>query len=254
MSVTGGLDVGARSIKMAILSHRGADSAVLAKAVVRISGRCGADGARTAIRQSWRQVLAEASLSVRDVDNIASTGSAARNVARVGHLYGHSGQALGARLLFPDATVALEADVDQIHCVLLRANSGRTRRTASDEPTGALAHRAVVHDEPWAPSAGAPLPECLATRAAILLRSITIDGKVVLTGGMVLDAGFVQRLWSQLRRLESNVSLLISPDAIFAGAYGAAILAARRVVRISRSFVDPPVPRIPNRSDRSSLN
>ncbi len=243
MSVTGGLDIGLRSIKMAILSHRGAETAVVAKAVVQISGCLGARAARTAIRESWRRVLTEASLSARDVDIVASTGSGAlRQVARVGHLYGHSSNALGAQLLFPDATGALEVDANQIHCSLLSGPRGGIRRaTWNGERRGSLA--------------SAPFPQCLATRAAILLRSLAAGRKVVLTGGMVLDTGFVQSLWSRLVTLEADVSLLLSADAIFAGAFGAAILANRRFARISRSLV-PVLPgpsdgTLPGRSDRS---
>ena len=76
--------------------------------------------------------------------------------------------------------------------------------------------------------------------------------KVVLTGGMVRDAGFVQSLWRELLALDSRASLLISPEATFAGAYGAAILAARRFARISRpsipGFTDSVVARPTDRS------
>jgi benzoyl-CoA reductase subunit D len=237
--VTGGLDIGARSIKMAILSHRGAESTVVAKAAVQIPGCRDVHDAQTAIREGWRQVLREASLSARDVDNMASTGSGARPTVRVGRLYGRSVLALGARHLFPDATVALEVDGNEILCVLLRDASGRMRRVECDDPRwGELARRVVVDlDESSATSSGGALPECLVTRAAVLLCSPALGGKVVLTGEMVLDPDLLQRLWSRLLVLQSNVSLLISPDAIFAGAYGAAILAARRFTRLSNPFV-----------------
>ena len=188
--VTGGLDIGARSVKLAILSHSGAESAVLAKSLVQISG-CGDDAreTRTAILESWRQVLREANLSAHDVDLMASTGAGARPTVRVGQIYGQSSHALGARLLFPDGTVALD------------------------------------------------------------LQSLTMSEEVVLTGGMVRDAGFVQSLWRELLALDSRASLLISPEATFAGAYGAAILAARRFARISRpsipGFTDSVVARLP---------
>jgi hypothetical protein len=72
---------------------------------------------------------------------------------------------------------------------------------------------------------------------------------------MVLDPGFMHSLWSRLVTSENNVSLLISPEGVFAGAYGAAILAARRFGRISRSFglgaTDPFVPPSPERHDRT---
>ncbi len=237
--LTGGLDLGAHSVKMAILSHRGARSTVVANSVVQIAGARNVRDAQTAIRESWRQVLREANLSARDVDNMASTGSSARPLVRVGRFYGRSSQALGARLLFPEANVALDLDENEVRCVLLRDASGRMRQVECDDPRwGELARRAVVDlDEPSAPAAGAPIPECPVTRAAMLLCSPALGGKVVLTGEMVLDAGVVQRLWSRLLALQSNVSLLISPQAIFAGAYGAAILAARRFNRIANPFV-----------------
>ena len=101
ISFTGGVDIGARSVKVALLSHQGPKSTVLANAAIQIPG---SGRARDAIREGWGRVLAEASLSTRDVDYIASTGAPARSVDRVGHFYGHASQARGARLLFPDAT------------------------------------------------------------------------------------------------------------------------------------------------------
>jgi activator of 2-hydroxyglutaryl-CoA dehydratase len=217
ISFTGGFDVGARSVKVALLSHQGPKSTVLAKVVIQSGGH---RDARAAMQEGWGQPLAEASLSARDVDNVASTGARAHFVERVGHFYGHSSQARGARLLFPDATVALDVGTNQIRCVL--CTLGR--------PT-------EVHlVQLSAPFVDAPLPKYLATRGAMLLRSLAVEGNVVLTGGMVYNPDFVHGLWSQLLASESGVSLLISPDAIYAGAYGAAILAARRFERISRSL------------------
>jgi len=215
--VTGGLGLGAHSVKMAILSHQAARSTVMARSVVQIPGARDVGDVQTAIRESWRQVLSEANVSARDVDNVATTGSGARPLVRVGHLYGRSSQALGARLLFPEADVAVELDGNEVRCVLLRDASGRMRRVECDDPRLGDA--------------------CLVTRAAMLLCSPALSGKVVLTGEMLLDPDVVQRLWSRLLALQSNVSLLISPQAIFAGAYGAAILAARRFNRLPNPFV-----------------
>jgi benzoyl-CoA reductase subunit D len=260
--LTSGIDIGARSVKIAILSHRDGRSSVLATAVVQIPGSRDADDARAAMRDGWGRVLAEANLSARDVDYVASTGTRDRHVARVGPFYGHLSHALGGRLLFPDATVALDVGANQIRCDLLNDPSNGPLGVAGreDEDGGELLHppdrRAEQSsDRPSAPPVAGPLRESMAARAAVLLRALAVGGKVVLTGGMVLDAGFIHGLWSRLVTSENNLSLLISPEGVFAGAYGAAILAARRLDRISRSFApgatDPLVPRSPDRHDRS---
>ena len=183
-------------------------------------------------------MLAESNLSAEDVDCIASTGAPERRFVRAGHFYLHRSHAVaqGARLLFPAATIALDVGVNHMRCDLL-----------SDPPRHAVAPREPGYaDEPL---------DRLGHRAAALLHSLAVDGKAVLTGGIVRDAAFVQGLWNGLLISGSNVSLLISPDAVFAGAYGAAILAARRFRRLSRPFVpvvaDPSDARITGRGDRS---
>ena len=61
ISLTGGLDVGARAVKVALMSHQGPKSTVLAKAVIQIRG---SRDARVAMQEGWVQVLADASLGV----------------------------------------------------------------------------------------------------------------------------------------------------------------------------------------------
>jgi activator of 2-hydroxyglutaryl-CoA dehydratase len=236
--LTGGIDVGARSVKIALLSHQGPRSTVVATALVPISS---CRNVRASIREGWGRVLAEASLAPRDVDCMASTGAPARSVDRVGHFYGHSTQARGARMLFPDATVALDVGANEIRCVVLSESPTKRRTPIGEDVRGrvqcrTLPRRAEVHlVQLSAPFVDAPPPRYLAARAAMLVRSLAAEGKVVLTGGMVCDVDFVQGLWSELLGAESRLSLLISAEAVFAGAYGAAILAARRFERSPRS-------------------
>jgi benzoyl-CoA reductase subunit D len=238
ISFTGGVDIGARSVKVALLSHQGPRATVLANAAIQISQ---SDDARDAIREGWGLVLAEASLATRDVDYIASTGAPARSVDRIGHFYGHASQARGARLLFPDATVALDVGTNEIRGVVLSGSPAKHHASISEDVLNhqllrPLGRRAEVHlVQLVAPFADAPLPQYLAARAARLLRSLASEGKVVLTGGMVHNADFVHGLWRELLAPESHLSLLLSPEAVFAGAYGAAILAARRFERTARS-------------------
>ncbi len=239
-SITSGIDIGARSVKIAILSHRGARSSVLATAVVPVLGSHDAGAARAAMRNGWARALAEANLSAWGVDYVASTGTPDRHVARVGHFYGHLSHALGGRLLFPDATVALDIGFNQIRCDLLGDTPNEGLGLAGREVgygegvLDALVGRpALPQDDPQTPPLASALSESMTARVAVLLGAFAVEGKVVLTGGMALDLGFVHGLRSRLLQSESNVSLLISPDALFAGAYGAAILAARRFDRLS---------------------
>ena len=252
VSFTGGLDIGGRSVKVALLSHQGPKSTVLAKALVQLSG---CRDVRAAIREGWGLVLGDACLSPREIDYIGSTGAPARSVDRVGHFYGHSSQARGARLLFPDATLALDVGTNEIRCVV-SSDSPPQRRASTSEGLPiqdlyrTLARRPEVHVvQLSAPFADAPAPQYIAARSAMLLRSLAAEGKVVLTGGMVHDTEFVHGLWRQLLASESGLSLLISPEAAFAGAYGAAILAARRFERTVRAIrVWTPMSMEPDRS------
>ncbi len=69
----------------------------------------------------------------------------------------------------------------------------------------------------------------MADRLAKLLRSARIEGAVVLTGGLAADVGLRGALAQQLatdKRI--RVELLSHPDAIFAGAIGAALWGAVR--------------------------
>jgi len=221
--LTCGLDVGARSVKVAILSHQEARSTMLANVLVRTEGHPYARAGRAAIRESWRQVLADAGISAGDIDYVVSTGTCDSEVAGMGRHPGRSSHALGARLLFPDAVAALDVGASEIRCALV-----------SEPLIGRRYAMARIARRPG----GETFDDAddLAGRAVGLVRTLAVDGKIVLTGGMVLDADFVRELWSAFlstRGSESNVSLLISPDAIFAGAYGAAILAARRFLRLS---------------------
>ncbi len=75
----------------------------------------------------------------------------------------------------------------------------------------------------------------MADRLVKLLRSAKIDGTVVLTGGLAADTGLVAALQQQLaadRRLP--VKLVTHPDAIHAGAIGAALWGAVRYRALER--------------------
>jgi benzoyl-CoA reductase subunit D len=252
--LTGGLDVGARSIKIAILSHQESGPVVLAKALVRIQKRHEARVDETAIHEAWRRVLSEAGLAPADIDCVASTGAPDRQAIQVGRHYERSSHAFGARMLFPGAVAALDIGANRIRCAFLRKPMVGCRYALTRLTTES-------GDEMWEATArgsGLIFGNELATRAVGLVRTLAVAGNLVLTGGMVLDADFVRRFWGLLLESESEVSLLMSPEAVFAGAFGAAVLAARRFRRLSRasSPVDPLAPLAQRllRFDRRTLN
>jgi benzoyl-CoA reductase subunit D len=69
----------------------------------------------------------------------------------------------------------------------------------------------------------------MAVRMAKLLRAIgTIDGVVLLTGGLAQDAGLRAALEAALEKQKSKMIIRDHPDSIYAGAIGAAIWGAFR--------------------------
>jgi benzoyl-CoA reductase subunit D len=259
--LTCGLDVGARSVKIAILSHRQARPTIVAKVLVRTQGEPHARVERSTIRESWRRVLADAGLSASDIDYVVSTGTCDGEVVGMGRHPERSSHVLGARLLFPDAVAALDVGESEIRCALLSERLGRPysmARIARGVGTEALAAhpRPPGSTFPKAGESDTTFQSDVARRAVGLVRTLAVEGKIVLTGGMVLDADFIRDIWSGILESGSAVSILISPEAVFAGAYGAAIVAARRFLRLSRApgpVSDPLTQRVP-RIDRRTLN
>jgi len=71
--------------------------------------------------------------------------------------------------------------------------------------------------------------ESMAERMSKLLRSALVKGQIALTGGLAADPGMRAALDTQLKDDHGEaVTLLSHPDAIFAGAIGAALWASHR--------------------------
>ena len=80
--------------------------------------------------------------------------------------------------------------------------------------------------------------ESIAGRIAALLRQVGVESEVALTGGVTKNVGMVRALE---RRLGSPV--VVHPDAEFAGALGAALLALRRLRRLEARTGGEPLAR-----------
>lgn len=78
--------------------------------------------------------------------------------------------------------------------------------------------------------------ESMADRLAKLLKTIGgLDGVIQMTGGLALDAGLVEAMKEAMAREKVKAPIETHPDAIFAGAFGAALWGAFRHERLSRT-------------------
>ncbi len=77
--------------------------------------------------------------------------------------------------------------------------------------------------------------ESMADRLAKLLKTIGgLDGVIQMTGGLALDAGLVEAMKEALAREKVTAPIESHPDAIFAGAIGAALWGAFRHEKLAR--------------------
>jgi activator of 2-hydroxyglutaryl-CoA dehydratase len=234
--LTVGVDIGMRTVKIALLTHGTGAPRVSATEVVAVQGRRDVRDAEMAIRESWARMLRAAGVAPLDIALVASTGTRERAVVHVGHFYRRLSLAAGAQFLFPDAFAVLDIGARQMRCALLGG-------FAADRPSAATPMELVCGGEILETiarrsgvaigvagllPAGVAAYEDLAACAAKLLRTLPLDGPTVLTGALALDRGFVRALAARLREDGIPTRLLVLPDAIFAAAYGAALLAARR--------------------------
>lgn len=238
---TAGVDVGTRSVKVLLLAHGATEARSLASAIIRVEGRRDIRDALAAVRQAWVLVLGASGLSPSDVALVASTGTCDHVSLRVGHFYKQLSQTVGARYLFPETEAVLDIGASQTRCVVVGADDRIRRYRLSNRHAscgGELLDRMTqrlgltggdARTEPalW------PLQEALAAQAVTILRTARAKGPAVLTGGMVLDASFVSTLISRIADSCLHIQLLVRQEGLYAGAYGAALLAARRYRRLS---------------------
>jgi len=231
--VTAGVDVGMGAVKVVLLAHDPATGSprVLASEIVKVPTRRQPRDVQLAVREGWWRSLRSAALSPADVALVASTGQERAVAAHIGHFYRGSSLATGVRFLFPGAVAVLDIGVSEMRCTRFET-PGRRRRYATT-PRG----------ECWGGDLldAAPTPgflvayQSLARRASELMRALAIDGPTAITGTTALDATFLGIFARRLIDDQRQSILLTSPDAVFAGAYGAALLAAGRFRRAASS-------------------
>jgi benzoyl-CoA reductase subunit D len=272
MTIAAGIDVGTGAIKAALFRVENGDTSWLARATLRIRQRDPMELARN----SYDQVLADANLSEKEVDYVATTGEGESVPFHTGHFYSMTTHARGAIYLDPESRAAL--DVGALHGRAISIdgrgkvlsykmtsqcasgsgqfleNIARYLGIAQDE-IGTLSHQA---DNPEVVSSicavlaetdvinmvsrGISAPNILkgihlsmAARLSKLLKSIGVSkGVVMMTGGLALDRGLVDALREDVAKMKDMKAEIRShPDAMYAGAIGAALWGAYRFEKLA---------------------
>ncbi|KAB2917380.1 MAG: benzoyl-CoA reductase subunit D [Hyphomicrobiaceae bacterium] len=109
MTIAAGIDVGTGAVKAALFRVENGESSWLARSTLRIRQRDPMELARAV----YDQVLADARLTEKDVDYVATTGEGEGVPFHTGHFYSMTTHARGAIYLDPEARAAL--DVGALH-------------------------------------------------------------------------------------------------------------------------------------------
>jgi bcr-type benzoyl-CoA reductase subunit D len=109
MTLAAGIDVGTGAVKAVVFRVQGDQTEWLARATLRIRQRDPMELARIA----FDQVLADANLTEKDMDYIATTGEGESIPFHTGHFYSMTTHARGAIYLDPEARAAI--DVGALH-------------------------------------------------------------------------------------------------------------------------------------------
>ena len=109
MTIAAGIDVGTGAVKAVVFRVQGDQTEWLSRATMRIRQRDPMELARVA----FDQVLADAKLTEKDMDYIATTGEGESIPFHTGHFYSMTTHARGAIYLDPQARAAI--DVGALH-------------------------------------------------------------------------------------------------------------------------------------------
>jgi benzoyl-CoA reductase subunit D len=257
--ISTGIDMGTQRVKVAILK----DNEIIAQN----QNFSGFEPAKVA-KQTFEEALKSAKLSSEDVKHITATGAGVGMVsfanstismmgadARAGAFFFSSARtvidvgaedaravkcdqkgrmldfivnarcAAGAGTFIEAMARALEVEIDEMGVLSLKAERASPINAScvifAESDVVSLIHK----EEPKTEIARA-IFDAMAERISSMVRRLGITQDIVLIGGVAKDAGFVASL---RRRL--GMELLIPEKPIFAGAVGAALIAAKRAVR-----------------------
>lgn len=257
--ITAGVDMGAKTIKVAILK----DGKVIAKSII-----LGGFDQRTAAEKAFTDALTQSKMSRNDIEHITVTGmgkkeiymhppiSADKEVTEV------TAAAKGAHFLFPSVRTVIDVGAEEGRAIRVDA-TGKVADFAVNEKCAAGAGSfteamgralevpveqlgdlslqsqqavamnaqcavfaesevvSLIHAKTPKSDIARAVHDAIASRIISMARRIGIEKDIALIGGLAKNKGFVKSLQ---QGLESNV--LLPDDPEFVGAIGGALIAA----------------------------
>ena len=255
--ITAGLDMGTQTVKVVILKDR--------EVVSRSKAFSGFDPAKTA-EETFGEALKSAKLTASDLDHVTATGSGMEMALCSDSTISMMGADARAGVsLFPTARTVIDVGAEEAravkcddHGVMMdfvvnercAAGAGAFIEAMARalevklEDLGPLALKAeraspinascvifgesdvvtLIHRQESKPEIARAVFDAMADRVSSMLFRLGLSPDVVLVGGVAKDAGFVASLKRKL-----GVDILIPEYPEFAGALGAALVAASRV-------------------------
>jgi benzoyl-CoA reductase subunit D len=272
MTIAAGIDVGTGAVKAALFRIEGDKTDWLARATLRIRQRDPMELARIA----FDQVLADAKLTEKDVDYVATTGEGEGVPFHTGHFYSMTTHARGAIYLDPESRAALDVgalhgraiSIDERGKVLSYKMTSQCASGSGQFLENIARYLGIAQDEIGTLSRQADNPEVVSSICAVLAETDVINmvsrgitapnilkgihlsmagrlskllksigatkGVVMMTGGLALDPGLVAALEEDIAKMKDMKAVVRShPDAIYAGAIGAALWGAYRFEKLA---------------------
>jgi benzoyl-CoA reductase subunit D len=272
MTIAAGIDVGTGAVKAAIFRVENGENEWLSRTTLRIRQRDPMELARTA----FDQVLADARLTEKDVDYVATTGEGEGVPFHTGHFYSMTTHARGAIYLDPKSRAALDVgalhgraiSIDERGKVLSYKMTSQCASGSGQFLENIARYLGIAQDEIGTLSRQADNPEVVSSICAVLAETDVINmvsrgisaqnilkgihlsmagrlskllksiganqGLVMMTGGLALDQGLVAALEEDLAKIKDMKATVRShPDAIYAGAIGAALWGAYRFDKLA---------------------
>ena len=273
--ITAGIDVGANSVKAAIVAFENGSPLPRALVMERIRKR----DIRSVVAGAYERALGKGGLSREAVDYVASTGAGEMVDFRTGHFYGMTSHARGALYLKPETRTVL--DVGAFHARAIRIND--EARVMSHRMTGQCASGSGQFVENIARYLGVPLSEVgelslqatqpeqpsgicavlaetdvinmvsrgihardilkgihlsVANRLVKLLSSVRAESPILITGGLALNRGLVEAVRETADAQGRDYVVQVHAHSPMAGALGAALWAAWRLRRMEQETAE----------------